>query len=578
MVKEIFTRRVYHRRNMINSATFRPPYFRLALLAGTALLAPAAAHAADLVPPPVDRADPSLVERQLGNDERRTQQPAAPALPIAPAQGDAPAQAGPPLVAGAIRVDGATALPPAAFAAAIEPYLGRPLGPEELRALAHDVAAAAREAGFGLATAWVPSQSLVSGVLHVVIDEGRIDAIEASGPGHEAVERRLAPLATGRPVRTAALERALLLAGDIPGVSLGRPRIVRRNGRNFLVVGTGFDRVQGRATLDNAGTPTAGPVRARVAVDVNSVLTGGDRLSLGATATPLQPREFQLVEGAYRLPVGHAGTEVALAGYVARSRAGGSLRAADLGGVSSQAELSVTHPILRTRAASIWASAAFAVRDSNLDQAGNRVRDDRIVTTSATIYANGQLAGGRVRVRLGYVQGLDWLRATQRGDPLASRADAGGRFSVGQAWAQYDRALGRGFSLQLAGEAQIASRPLLAGEEIGLGGRQFLRAFDYWEVSGDEGAAASAELRYDIAGGLPPALRRLQLYLYADAGRATNLSGGSGGGSLASAGGGARAWFARGFEATVELGIPLTDSPYNASPDPRFSFSLGSRF
>jgi hemolysin activation/secretion protein len=93
---------------------------------------------------------------------------------------------------------------------------------------------------------------------------------------------------------------------------------------------------------------------------------------------------------------------------------------------------------------------------------------------------------------------------------------------------------------------------LLAGEKISLGGRPFLRACDYWEVSGDRGAAASAELRYDLARGLPHPLRRLQLYLYADAGRATNLRGGSGGGSLASAGGGARAWFDHCFEADLE--------------------------
>jgi hemolysin activation/secretion protein len=550
---------------------------RTAALAAAALLAPVAGRASDVVQNPVDRVDPSVVERQLGNEERHNQAPAGPTLPAAPRR-DTSVPDGPPIVAGAIRVDGATALPPATFAAAIEPYLGRPLGGEELRALARDIAAAARQAGYGLATAWIPSQGLDRGVLHVVIDEGRIDAIEASGPGHEALERRLAPLATGRPVRTADLERALLLAGDMPGVSYERPRIVRRNGRNFLVVGTGFDRVQGRLSIDNAGSATSGPVRARAGVDVHSVLADGDRLSLGAMVTPLQPREFQLVEGSYRVPVGRAGTEIAVAAYAAHSRAGGSLRDADLGGDSRQIELSVIQPLLRSRAASIWASAAIAVRDSNLDRAGARVRDDRIVTTSATVYANAQLAGGRVRVRLNYVQGLDWLRATMRGDPLASRSDAGGRFSLIESWIQYDRALGRGFSLQLAGEAQLASRPLLASEEIGLGGRQFLRAFDYWEVSGDEGAAASAELRYDVPGRLPARLRRLQLYLYGDAGRATNLRGGFGGGTLASAGGGARAWFARGYEATIELGVPLTDGPFDDHPDPRLSFSLGRRF
>ena len=549
------------------------------MLAGAALLAPSAGFAApDAGQPPIDRADPSVVERQLGNEEQHRAQPPTTTLPAAPAARETALPEGPPIVAGAIRVDGATILPPSVFAPAIEPYLGRPLGPEALRALARDVAEAARHAGFALATAWVPRQDLVAGVLHVTVDEGRIDAVEAEGPGHEEVERRLASLATGRPVRTEALERALLLAGDMPGVSLGRARIVRRSGRNILVLRTDFNRVQGRATIDNSGSSTSGPVRARLAVDINSALVRGDRLSVAATVTPLQPRELQLAEGAYRVPLGHGGTELGVAGYVGHSRAGANLRTDDLAGTSSQAEVSVSHPLVRSRAGSVWASGALSVRDSNLDRAGTRIRDDRIVTASASVFANGPLAGGRMRVRLSYVQGLDWLRATMRGDPLASRADAGGPYSLGRAWLQYDRPLGGRFSLQLAGEAQIASRPLLASEEIGLGGRQFLRAFDYWEVSGDEGAAISAELRYDIQNGLPRPVRRLQLYAFADAGSASNLRGGVGGGTLASAGTGARAWFDRGFEASLELGVPLTDSPFDPNPDPRVSVSLGSRF
>ena len=82
---------------------------------------------------------------------------------------------------GAIRVDGATALPPSAFALVVERYAGRTLAPEELRALASDIAATARDAGYGLATAWIPQQRVVNGLLRVRIDEGRIDAIEAEG-------------------------------------------------------------------------------------------------------------------------------------------------------------------------------------------------------------------------------------------------------------------------------------------------------------------------------------------------------------------------------------------------------------
>jgi hemolysin activation/secretion protein len=206
------------------------------------------------------------------------------------------------------------------------------------------------------------------------------------------------------------------------------------------------------------------------------------------------------------------------------------------------------------------------------------VRDDRIVTASAVLSGNARVAGGRLRVRLAYVQGLDLLNATARGDPLASRGDAGGPFSKVEFWTEYERSFGGGFGIDLRGAGQLASRPLLASEEMGLGGRQFLRGFDYWEHSGDEGAVISGELRYDMRRGLPGPLTRLQLYLYADAGRVTNLAGGLGGGTLASAGGGVRAWLPHGFQAGVEVGVPLTDGAFDEDPDPRFSFNLGSRF
>lgn len=549
----------------------------LLLIAGMAPVSPTPAAMADEVQNPVDRADPSVVEEQLRQSEAHRQPIREAPAPLAPAA-DQGAPAGEPVLVGAIRVDGAVALPPAAFAPAIEPYLGRPLGPEELRALTRDVAAVARRAGYGLATAWVPRQDLVARVLHVVVDEGRIDAVEVEGRGREAALPRLSVLVTGRPIRTAELERALLLAEDAAGVSLGRPRIVRRNGGNVLIVGAAFDRVQGRATLDNSGSATVGPVRARLTVDVNSLVIAGDRLTIGGVVTPLQPRELQLAQAAYTVPVGRGGTEASVRGYVGHSAAGADLRRDDVNGDSAEAAVSVTHPLLRSRAASLWGTVALTMRESRLDQQGTRVRDDRIVAASASVDANARLGGGRLRVRLGYVQGLDMWRATRRGDPLASRGDGGGRFSVLESWLRYDRDFGHGLSLQLSGAAQLASRPLLASEEMGLGGRQFLRGFDYWEVSGDEGAAGSAELRYDMAGGLPRPLRRLQLYGFADAGRVTNLRGGFGGGSLASAGVGARAWFVHDLEAGVELAVPLTDSPFDDDPDPRFWFNLGSRF
>jgi hemolysin activation/secretion protein len=523
----------------------------------------------------VDQADPAVVREQIGEEEQPRQREAPRvATPVA---ARAPTLAEP-ITPGAIRVEGATVLGPADFASALEPYLGRPLGAEELRALTRDVADVARRAGFGLATAWVPRQSLVAGVLRVQLDEGRVDAVEVSGNARALIQPRLDGLATGQPLRTADLERRLLLAGDMPGVSLGRARIARRAGRNILIVAASINRVRGWASVDNSGSSAVGPVRARLSVDFNSIAIAGDRLSVGGVVTPVQPREFQYGEASYSVPIGRNGTEASVAVYAGHSDAGGSLRGLDVAGVSTQIEAQASHPLVRSRAASLWGSLSFSVRDSTLDRLGARVRDDRIVTASATLSGNARIAGGRLRVRLSYVQGLDILGMTMRGDPLASRDDAGGPFSKVEFWTEYERPLGHGFGIDLRGAGQLASRPLLASEEFGLGGRQFLRGFDYWEMSGDEGAVISGELRYDLRRGLPGPLTRLQLYLYADAGRVTNLAGGFGGGTLASAGGGVRAWLRDGFQAGVELGVPLTDGAFDEDADPRFSFSLGSRF
>src|SRR5687767_6898560 len=105
-----------------------------AMLALLLISAPTAADAQ----PAADRADPSIAGARSG-DEALPQVPRAP-LRIAPHRPAEADQAGAETVlVGAVRVDGAVALPPAVFAPAIEPFLGRPLSPTDLRGLATEV-------------------------------------------------------------------------------------------------------------------------------------------------------------------------------------------------------------------------------------------------------------------------------------------------------------------------------------------------------------------------------------------------------------------------------------------------------
>ena len=524
---------------------------------------------------PVDRADPSVIEEEL-RDERSAPQKDQPRVTFQRGQASA-SEVGQAVVVGAVRIEGATALPRAAFAPVAQGYAGRLLSPADLEALAAAVATVARDAGYGLATAWIPEQQVANGVLRVVLDEGRIDAVETVGSGSAAVRRRLAMIATGRPIRTAELERQLLIAGDIEGVVIGKARIERRGHKNVLRVQTRQERVEGYASIDNWGSTTVGPVRARVSVDFNGLLDEDDRLTVGGVVTPLSPKEFALVRAAYSKAIGMYGTELTVGGYYARSQAGGVLADRDLEGKSAEIEVGVRHPFVRSRAASLWGEFGLTFRNSEQYQREVKIRDDQFPTLTLGLFTTRALGRGRLRARLALVQGLEVGGSTERGDPLASRPDAGASFTKAEAWIQLTQDLGRGFGIQAQAAGQIASGPLLSSEEMGVGGRQFLRAWDYRELSGDKGVAGSLEFRYDF-GGLPAPLGAAQIYAYADAGSVGNYENGFGGGTLASAGGGLRLWLSEAIEGGLEVGFPLTDGATIGSRDPRISFTLESSF
>ena len=59
-----------------------------------------------------------------------------------------------------IQIVGSEAMPPEAFNAIIEPYVGRALDEEDMRKLTQEIAESARENGFMFASARIPKQKV----------------------------------------------------------------------------------------------------------------------------------------------------------------------------------------------------------------------------------------------------------------------------------------------------------------------------------------------------------------------------------------------------------------------------------
>jgi hemolysin activation/secretion protein len=482
------------------------------------------------------------------------------------------------ILVGAISLAGLQQLKPADFADIVEARMGQSLSPDQLSALANTIAERARTRGFAFASAWIEPQRVASGVLVIHVDEGRIDEIRFDGPVHSSVRAALEPLIDGKPARIEQVERRLLIARDIDGVRIRSSRFLREQGRGILLVRVTQERVVARAALSNEGTKPLGPEQIRLDVDLNALFFADDVLTVTYSATPAELRELQFGRVRYAKRVDSSGTEIALTGSASVARPGAYLSQLDIRSRSWFVGMSVLRPLWRRRSASLFFEGEFGVRDLVQHRRDRRVRHDRLAVARATLYGYSDVGGGRLRTSVTLSQGLGVLGATTPGDPLASRFDADGSFTALNAWSEWTRGLGGNFSLRIAAQSQLASDPLLITEEVGLGGTAFLRGYEWSERTGDQGAMAMGELRYDWNKpfGL---IRRAQLYTFFDAGRVTNIGGDYGSGSLASAGGGVRADISNDMGANVELGLPLSGPRYDTGDtSPKVNLRLVKSF
>lgn len=481
------------------------------------------------------------------------------------------------IAVGAVSLIGLQALAPADFSDIVADYVGKDCTTADLQALATRLTRRARARGYVFATATIAPQRLVAGMLAVYVDEGSIAHVRLEGSDRAALHATLDPLANGKPVTLAEVERRLMLASDIDGITIRGTRFSREQGLGVLTVRVGADRVRGRAVLSNDGTRPFGPEQLRIELGAGSLLAADDWVSF-TLGSSIDPGEVAYAKLRYKLRVAPDGTEVALSGSFAATHPGSYLTPYDLVGHDGFVSVSMLRPLLRRRAKSLWLNAGLDVRDARQWSQGVGIRRDRIVAARLGLYGYQHLAGGNLRYNAQLSQGLPLFDASDA-DPGASRWLARDDFTAASIWADWTRPLGGRFGVKLAGQVQVASGPLLVAEQIGLGGGPFLRGYDYSERSGDEGLMGSLELQYTVPGGNDGLFRRTQFYTFVDGGHVDYLGGGCCGGSLASGGGGVRADLAHGLGATVEVAVPLTGPRYDTGhADPKVNVAIAKSF
>ena len=525
----------------------------------------------------LNQADPSIIERALP----KVAPPATPSDPMTTAVPSVAADlaVSSPRIASAIVVDGGAIISRAAFSDAVLPFIGRNLSSDDLAQLSRAVADVARVAGFPFASAWIEPQAMTSGLLRVRLDAGTIAAVRVIGAINPAADRILTRILVGdQPVRRGQLERAILLVGDLPGVTVQGSKYIRQDGFGILLVTISQDRASAYAQIDNRGSKEVGPIRSTLLGNLRGVAGPGDELSLIAAQTPLQWSEFMFVRARYSAPIDASGATLSASASYGRTHPGAALRPLDVIGKSVDVAANYSKPLIRRRSRSAWAAFEFRSLRSDQTLLGSALRNDRLATLTASV--NAQITAGRgiLRGELRLTGGLPFRGVTHRGAPRSSRSDGDARFVTVGYDADWATPLSEHWSLAVASEGQLASRPLLATSEIGAGGPSFGRAYDYAERTGDNGILGSAELRFDAGRVIPGVIDRLQVYGSVDGGYVSNLRNGAGGGSLISTAAGVRTGLGR-LSGMVEIGMPLNKDRFDTgNRAPRISFRLSRIF
>jgi len=347
-----------------------------------------------------------------------------------------------------------------------------------------------------------------------------------------------------------------------------------------IVVRTQRKAIDASLAFDNRNSRYLGRQELVARTVFNAIDANGDRLGLsGKVATPSPDRSWY-VGADYLAPIGNNGMAFTLSGYFARSEPGLDLEPLEVESKVVSVTGSLTYPIIRSRRQNLRAFGEFEYRNVRTDLADTPFNRDHLrIMRAGLSYDRTDGWQGINAIQFTIHQGLGILDASDHGSLLSSRIDGHSQYTKFTLGATRIQQLPSNLSVLATVTGQLATRPVLASEEIALGGANFARAYDEGEVSGDKGWAGLLELRYS-----PPIAafpNGIQFYGFYDAGQVWALSDTrpQGARTLMSAGGGIRANLLTNLFATLEADKPLNrDVQTNGDRSVRVFFSITAHY
>jgi hemolysin activation/secretion protein len=447
--------------------------------------------------------------RQEVERQRDAAQPPAAAPPVTTTEPEQRASEGPTVKVTAFRFFGNTLLSEAQLNDAVESLINQTVDFSQLQRAADKVAEAYRKEGW-IVRAYLPLQEIANGVVNIAVVEAIFGTTQLEGEPptrnkFERLERYVAAYQRqGQPLDARALDRAVLLINDVPGISASANLRAGEKDRETDLLLTIKDEslLDGQVVVDNWGSRYTGEERATLALALNSPFKRGEQF----TANALAAEGTQYVGVGGSMPLGSRGFVASVRGsYMDYELIADEFASLDATGSSTAFGAEGSYALLRSRSTNASVSLGYdrAEFDNEvLDTVTSRYSIDTL-TLNLSSYQFDTLGGnGLNRASLTVTYGdADLSGSPHEAADLAS-VQVAGKFAKLRYFLSREQGLTSNVSVFASVTGQFTNDNLDSSQKFYVGGPYGVRAYQPSEAGGDVGHQVTVETRFRLPYGL----------------------------------------------------------------------------
>lgn len=394
-----------------------------------------------------------------------------------------------------VKVTGNDSIPTAELEPIYAKSINQNVSLKDLRKIARAIKQEYRNRGFIAAYVYLPPQNVTSGSVEIAVIEGKIGQIEITGNKWFSTKliKRMLGITTNNILYFENLRKGLNFLNknrDIKAKAVLKPGKEVKTTDLQLNVKDHFP-VHLSTDVNNLGTDNTGRTRWGIGATHTNLLGLMDELS-----GRFQIGAHSWAAGAnYSVPLNSYQTALALSYSHSSVDLGGDFKALDVEGRADTYGVSLIQPFLDTKHFNAGANVGFDFKSVRNKVLGSKAGVDelRILNLGLNLEENDSY-GRTILPQSVHVGFADFLGASGKNEPAATRAGTGGQFFIYRSSLLRYTRLPKGLILANRGNLQLTDDALPPSEQIRLGGAYSIRGYQEGEYLADSGAYLANEI------------------------------------------------------------------------------------